>query len=250
MIWIANGELTRRLNAMSARHVMVTADSCYSGTLVRTASSKLATGAERDEWLRRVAEKRSRTAIVSGGLEPVMDAGGGNHSVFAAALIESLTSNDKPLEGQELFRRVSRPVVVNSNQTPQYSPISAAPDTKAASSSFCRRPQLDPGPFRVARRPPGIRRRQRGRAGSGVLVGDQGRGGSGVFPGLSRRVSERHVRRPGQAADCQAEPGDRRRVWWKRLRRAEGCGRNLPEGTGREFPGLRRMPRNGRPAGR
>ncbi len=81
--WIANGELTRRLDAMSARNVMVIADSCYSGTLVREATSRLATGAERETWLERMSEKRSRTAIVSGGLEPVMDAGRGGHSVFA-----------------------------------------------------------------------------------------------------------------------------------------------------------------------
>ena len=52
--WIANDELTRRLNAMSAKHVMVIADSCYSGTLVREASARLPTGSEREAWLRRM----------------------------------------------------------------------------------------------------------------------------------------------------------------------------------------------------
>ncbi len=124
--WIANGELTRRLNAMSARHVMVIADSCYSGTLVREAQSRLPTGAERQAWLRRMAEKRSRTAIVSGGLEPVVDSGRGGHSVFANALLAVLDENTEILEGHELFRRLSRPVVVNTEQTPQYSDIRRA----------------------------------------------------------------------------------------------------------------------------
>ena len=124
--WIANGELTRRLNAMSARHVMVIADSCYSGTLVREAQSRLPTGIERETWLRRMAETRSRTAIVSGGLEPVVDSGRGGHSVFANALLAALDENTEVLEGQELFRKISRPVVVNAEQTPQYSDIRRA----------------------------------------------------------------------------------------------------------------------------
>ena len=73
--WIANEALTRRLLAMNARHIMVVADSCYSGTLARSASSALPTARDQDTWLQRVAEKRSRTAIVSGGLEPVAEPG-------------------------------------------------------------------------------------------------------------------------------------------------------------------------------
>lgn len=47
--WIANDDLTRRLNAMNARHVMIVADSCYSGALVRTANTELPTGTERQD---------------------------------------------------------------------------------------------------------------------------------------------------------------------------------------------------------
>ncbi len=61
---------------------MVIADSCYSGALVRSAPARLETNAERTAELRRLAAKRSRTALVSGGLEPVYDGGGDGHSVF------------------------------------------------------------------------------------------------------------------------------------------------------------------------
>ncbi len=124
--WIANDDLTRRLNAMNARHVMIVADSCYSGTLVRTANTELPTGTERQAWLERVATKRSRTAIVSGGLEPVADAGRDGHSVFAAAFLDALNDNKAPLEGTALFKQISRPVVVNADQTPQYADIRKA----------------------------------------------------------------------------------------------------------------------------
>jgi len=124
--WIANEALTRRLLAMSARHVMVIADSCYSGTLVRSASSALPTGRERSAWLRRVVAKRSRTAIVSGGLEPVADAGKGGHSVFANALLSALGENSEILEATALFKTLRGRVVVNADQTPQYADIRRA----------------------------------------------------------------------------------------------------------------------------
>ena len=124
--WIANEALTRRLLSMNARHVMVVADSCYSGTLVRSASSALPTARDRDTWLQRVAEKRSRTAIVSGGLEPVADTGRGGHSVFANAILAALGENRDILEATALFKQLSRAVVVNADQTPQYADIRRA----------------------------------------------------------------------------------------------------------------------------
>ncbi len=70
--WIANADLTRRLRAISAKHVLVVADSCYSGALLREATAALPSGAERAAWLRRMNSLASRTALVSGGLEPAM----------------------------------------------------------------------------------------------------------------------------------------------------------------------------------
>ncbi len=124
--WIANEELTRRLNGMAARHVMVIADSCYSGTLLRGGSGSAPSGAAREAWLRRVGAKRSRTAIVSGGLEPVEDSGRDGHSVFSNALLDALGENTGILDGQTLFQRISRPVALNADQTPQFSDIRRA----------------------------------------------------------------------------------------------------------------------------
>jgi uncharacterized protein YgiM (DUF1202 family) len=124
--WIANDDLTRRFNAMSVRHVMVVADSCYSGTLVRSSTGQLPTGAEREPWLRRMSERRSRTAIVSGGLEPVADTGKGGHSVFANAFLGILRESADILDGQALAQGVTQKVVLNADQTPQYSNIRKA----------------------------------------------------------------------------------------------------------------------------
>jgi uncharacterized caspase-like protein len=113
--WISNGDVTNMLRAIRAKHVMVVADSCYSGTLVRAAPIKIKTAEERSTWLERMAAKRSRTALVSGGLEPVMDAGGGGHSVFAKAFLESLSQNREVTDGQALFAAIKRPVALESD---------------------------------------------------------------------------------------------------------------------------------------
>ncbi len=111
------------LRAIRSKHIMVVADSCYSGTLVRAAPIALKTADERVAWIKRMLKKRSRTALVSGGLEPVSDAGGGDHSVFASAFLDALGENRDVLDGQELFDAIKRPVVLNADQTPQYADI-------------------------------------------------------------------------------------------------------------------------------
>ncbi|MGH7320610.1 MAG: caspase family protein [Candidatus Rokuibacteriota bacterium] len=123
--WLSNTEITDTLKAMTAKHVLVVADSCYSGALFRDAERgiTLTTGIERDAYLARLAEKRARTVLSSGGLEPVLDSGGGQHSVFAKALLAALRENRDVLDGQGVFAKIRRPVVLNSPQTPEYSDI-------------------------------------------------------------------------------------------------------------------------------
>jgi hypothetical protein len=116
---------------MSARHVLVISDSCYSGSLTRSALARLDPGMSdeaRVAWQRAMAGKRSRTALTSGGIAPVMDAGGGRHSVFAGALLSVLRANEAVLEGQRLFQELAARVTYAAErfrfeQTPQYAPI-------------------------------------------------------------------------------------------------------------------------------
>ena len=69
--WISNTEITNTLRAIQARHVMVVADSCYSGSLTRDANVEI-----RDaNYLTRIVQKKARTVMTSGGLEPVSDKG-------------------------------------------------------------------------------------------------------------------------------------------------------------------------------
>jgi hypothetical protein len=129
--WISNVAITDILNAMSARHVLVVADSCYSGTLTRSSLARLEAGMTpdaRNAWLRAMSEKRSRTALTSGGLKPVLDGGGGGHSIFARVFIEVLEANAGVMEGQQVFQEVSARVTwasqgVRFEQVPEYAPI-------------------------------------------------------------------------------------------------------------------------------
>jgi ankyrin repeat protein len=122
--WIPTTTITDALKAMQAKHVLVVADSCYAGTLMRgleVVEPRQST--ERDTYIARIAQKRSRTVLTSGGLEPVLDTGGGPHSVFAKFFLTVLQENTDVLEGQQLFSAIRRPVVLNSAQTPEYSDI-------------------------------------------------------------------------------------------------------------------------------
>lgn len=124
--WIANATLSRHLRAMLAQHILVVADSCFSGTLFRDAKAGQKVPQARNIWLQRMAEKRSRTAITSGGVEPVVDAGKGGHSVFANAFLNALRDSTGVIEDQALFRLISRPVALDAEQTPQISDIRQA----------------------------------------------------------------------------------------------------------------------------
>jgi microcystin degradation protein MlrC len=48
------------------------------------------------------------------------------HSVFAKAFLDALNENKSVRDGQSLFDTIKRPIVVNADQTPQYSDIRRA----------------------------------------------------------------------------------------------------------------------------
>ncbi len=132
--WISNIQITDVLNAMSARQIMLVVDSCYSGTLTRAGLARIDSGmslATRGKWIEKMAGKRSRVVLTSGGVAPVLDGGGGDHSVFAKAFLNALEANRGVLEGQKLFQAVSTEVANSSatadfEQVPQYAPIKYA----------------------------------------------------------------------------------------------------------------------------
>lgn len=134
LTWISNTAVSDILNTMNARHVLVVADSCYSGAMTRSAVPAFPgplQGTAWSEWVRAMSAGRSRLALTSGGLQPVPDTGRGEHSYFARALLAALEDNNGLLDAETLFRQVSvslglvvaeTPLV----QIPEFAPIQFA----------------------------------------------------------------------------------------------------------------------------
>jgi hypothetical protein len=130
--WISNAQISDMLNTMPAKHVLTVVDSCYSGTMTRASAPSFDVASMPAEkwntWVKTMANGRSRTALTSGGLQPVPDVGAGNHSYFARAFINALQDNNKLLEAGRLYRTVSTSVALTSvkaplPQNPQYAAI-------------------------------------------------------------------------------------------------------------------------------
>ena len=123
--WLSTMEITGTLKAMTARHVLLVTDACCAGTLVSDAREARRRGTDQEMFLQ-VVQKRSRTALTSGGMEPVLDNGGRNHSVFSRAFLSTLQENRGIVDGQQLASQVKRLVLVNAPQTPEYADLPSA----------------------------------------------------------------------------------------------------------------------------
>lgn len=130
--WISNAAVSEILGTLPARHVLVVADSCYSGTMTRASAPTFDAASMAPEkwagWVKAMANGRSRTALTSGGVQPVPDTGTGRHSYFARAFLNVLQDNNRLLEAQRLFREVSTSLALGAMdspvpQVPEYSPI-------------------------------------------------------------------------------------------------------------------------------
>jgi uncharacterized protein len=131
--WVPNEQITGHLGRLKAKRVLVVADSCYAGLLSTDPSymffdSKV--GYTEDYVTYKLA-KRSRMLLSSGGDQPVLDTGGGVHSVFARAFLDELESNQQILSTPELFSRLQKRVQASAAQnefvqTPQFKSIKGA----------------------------------------------------------------------------------------------------------------------------
>ena len=129
---IHSGWITETMQRSNARKVLVIADSCYSGILTRAPRSILQADVQDDlleAFVIRQAESKSRTVFTSGGLQPVADGGGGNHSLFANELIRALNEVAAPIRAGDLATEVSirvqkSAIQLSHEQKPLYEAIS------------------------------------------------------------------------------------------------------------------------------
>jgi hypothetical protein len=124
--WVIVDSITSNIKRASSKHILIVADSCYSGTLTRGSTSEMTTkNTLHERYIQKIYDKTSRTLMASGGNEPVADGGGGDHSVFAAVFLNALKSADQKFFTAEdlFFNFIKEPVVGQAAQTPEYSTI-------------------------------------------------------------------------------------------------------------------------------
>jgi formylglycine-generating enzyme required for sulfatase activity len=128
--WIIADDITSNIKRIAAKHILVVSDSCYSGTLTRRTVTEMMPGGEREGYIKKMRERPSRTLMASGGNEPVLDSGGGNNSIFAAAFIKALKESEREVfTAEEIFHsRIKAIVAGKSDQVPEYSSIKNSGD--------------------------------------------------------------------------------------------------------------------------
>lgn len=121
--WISHSNIKNILSSekVIAKNIVVMADSCYSGTLLRGGPSLLSLDDQGYQLkLKEMAGRRSRQVITSGGLEPVQDGGREGHSLFAYYLLKALEENKRDvIDLENLFHtHVWKPVMEIGGQRP------------------------------------------------------------------------------------------------------------------------------------
>lgn len=126
--YISNEDIKAFLTGIHSKHTLLVTDACFSGDIFRGKTMTIPYE-NSTKYYSKMYSLSSRKALTSGGLEPVMDKGKDNHSVFAYYFLQALkNNNEKYLDAGQIFDLLKIPVVNNSSQTPAYSPIRNAGD--------------------------------------------------------------------------------------------------------------------------
>jgi hypothetical protein len=121
--YVANTDIIAMIGGMKARHVLVVADACFAGELVRGAIAQQPLH-KSPSFYENESRRLSRKALTSGAMEPVLDGGREDHSIFAFYFLQAL----RDIEGDyfdvsDVFGRVRTAVGMNARQMPLYDPL-------------------------------------------------------------------------------------------------------------------------------
>ncbi len=123
---ISNDDITNLLLKINAKHILVIADTCYSGTLVLRGDNRIEN--INIKYLKDLDKKYSRKALTSGALQPVSDSGSNGHSAFASSLLRVLSNNSEVLTANALHQSIRPDIMNNYKQTPLYNIVARAGD--------------------------------------------------------------------------------------------------------------------------
>ena len=125
--WVETDRVSRTLSAFKSRNAMIIADSCYSGSVVR--GTALLGDFDNLPALKSLNAKKSRVAITSGGLQPVLDSNGSSeHSSFAKNFAAALENVRGPTPASVLFTDLRTAVSTETaawgfEQVPEFAPL-------------------------------------------------------------------------------------------------------------------------------
>ena len=109
--WIPNSMITNEINALNNfKHIIIIADSCYSGTLTASRSSISIPNNINKRMMnyRSFNNLKTRVALTSGNLNEVQDSyENTDHSPFAISLNNILNNNDDVLLSSELHNNIA-----------------------------------------------------------------------------------------------------------------------------------------------
>ena len=126
--YISNSDLQTFLNGIKSKHTLLVADACFSGDIFRgnTITVKMDSP---EKYYTETYNLKSRQAMTSGGIEPVMDGGKDGHSIFAYYFLQVLKNNEGAyLDASQVFDKLKIPVTNNSEQKPNLQPVKNAGD--------------------------------------------------------------------------------------------------------------------------
>lgn len=130
--WIETDRLTAKLSSFSSRNIFVVADSCFSGAVFRSSDGldESETGDQRA--LQTLIDRKTRVALASGGLEPIVDVLGMEEtSIFSQEFVKILELDNEFVTASNIFHRLrakvaSRARASGYEQVPEFAPLYGA----------------------------------------------------------------------------------------------------------------------------
>ena len=108
--WISISEVGNFIENISAHHLVLMVDSCYTGSSFKGTNESNLSTKNYDHFkmlAQKLLNKRARYVLSSGGNEPVDDSFDGKHSIFAKSFLDSLKTADV-INMESIYRRIDR----------------------------------------------------------------------------------------------------------------------------------------------
>ena len=130
--FLRNSTIRDEVSSIASRvkHTLLISDSCFSGSLLRTASRGISESDYTEKYFEKVSSKKSVQIMAAGGFEFVDDNyRESGHSPFTYFLINELKTNNSPMfTVSQLSGNVERAVANNVDQVPESGVLQGAGD--------------------------------------------------------------------------------------------------------------------------